>query len=277
MSLHVTPLSKVLGAEITGVDLSKPASPADVAAIERALTDHLVIVVREQRLSPTEMLRALRLFGETMQQHRSDILLSGFPEIAVLDSRNAPVEADGEAYPDGSRDWHTDHTNHARPPKVTALYAIKLPGTGGGDTGFANMHAAYDGLPAELKARLAPLKSHNKIENHAHLAVSDKARFGSIQTHPIIRTHPVTGRKAVYIHPGKAVKIDGMTEAETPAFIDALLPHLIKPEFIYRHKWKPGDLVLWDNRSLLHLAYRDYDPRQGRIMHRVLLQGEVPA
>jgi taurine dioxygenase len=139
------------------------------------------------------------------------------------------------------------------------------------------MHAAYDALPTELRTRLAPLKSHNKIENHAHLAAADKARFGSIQTHPIIRTHPVSGRKAVYIHPGKAVKIDGMTETETGPFIDALLPHLIKPEFTYRHKWKPGDLVLWDNRSLLHLAHRDYDTRQGRIMHRVLLQGEVPA
>ena len=276
MSLFVAPLSKVLGAKITGVDLSKPVAPTDVAAIERALTDHLVIVVREQSLKPTELLRALHLFGDTMLQHRSDILLDSHPEIAVLDSRNAPVEADGEAYPDGSRDWHTDHTNHARPPKVTALYAITLPSGGGGDTGFANMHEAHDALPADLKARLAPLKSHNKIENHAHLAAADKARFASIQTHPIIRTHPVTGRKAVYIHPGKAVRIDGMTEAETSAFIDALMPHLIKPEFIYRHKWKPGDLVLWDNRSLLHLAHRDYDPRQGRIMHRVLLQGEVP-
>ncbi len=277
MSLSVTPLSKTLGAEITGVDLSKPVAPTEVTAIQRALTDHLVIVVRAQSLKPSELIRGLRLFGDTMLQHRSDILLDGHPEIAVLDSRNASVEADGEAYPDGSRDWHTDHTNHARPPKVTALYAIKLPGAGGGDTGFANMHAAYDALPTELKTRLAPLKSHNKIESHAHLAAADKARFGSIQTHPIIRTHPVTGRKAVYIHPGKAVKIDGLTETETRAFIDALLPHLIKLEFTYRHKWQPGELVLWDNRSLLHLAYRDYDPRQGRIMQRVLLQGEVPA
>lgn len=275
MSIAVTPLSKALGAEITGVDLSGPVATTEVAAIEQALTDHLVIVVREQSLDPAELLRALRLFGDTMQQHRSDILLEGHPEIAVLDSRNAPVEPDGEAYPDGSRDWHTDHTNHARPPKVTALYAIKLPSAGGGDTGFANMHTAYDALPTELKTKLAPLKSHNKLESHAQLA--DKARFGSIQMHPIIRTHPITGRKAIYIHPGKAVKIDGMTETETRDFIDALMPHLIKPEFTYRHKWKPGDLVLWDNRSLLHLAYRDYDTRQGRIMHRVLLQGEVPA
>ncbi len=274
MSIAVTPLSTMLGAEITGADLSKPLEPTDFSAIEQALTDHLVVVVRRQALDPAQLLRALRHFGDIMQQHRSDILLDGHPEIAVLDSRNAQVEADGQAYPDGSRDWHTDHTNHARPPKVTSLYAIKLPGEGGGDTGFANMHAAFDALPAELKAKLTPLKSHNKLESHAQLA--DMKRFGSIQTHPIIRTHPVTGRKAVYIHPGKAVKIDGMNEVETSAFIDELMPHLIKPEFIYRHKWKAGDLVLWDNRSLLHIAYRDYDPRQGRVMHRVLLQGEVP-
>ena len=276
MSISVRPLSEALGAEIRGVDLSGPVGAAEVARIEQALIDHLVVVVREQSLSPARLVGALRLFGETMQQHRSDILLDGHPEIAVLDSRNAPVEADGEAYPDGSRDWHTDHTNHPRPPKVTALYAIRLPPGGGGDTGFANMHAAYDALPADLKARLATLRSHNKIESHAHLAASDKERFGAIQTHPIIRTHPATGRKAVYIHPGKAVRIDGMSEAETRTFIDELMPHLIRPELCYRHEWQPGDLVLWDNRALLHLAYRDYDTRQGRIMHRVLLQGEVP-
>ena len=155
------------------------------------MTDHLIIVIRDQLLQPTQPLQALRLFGETTLQHRSDILRDGYPEIAVLDSRNAPVEADGKAYPDGSRDWHTDHTNHARPPKVTTLYAIALPSSGGGDTGFANMHMAYDALPTELKERLKPLRSHNKIEDHAHLATSDKARFGNIHAHPIIRTHPV--------------------------------------------------------------------------------------
>ncbi len=275
MPLSINPLSQALGAEIEGVDLAAPLSPADLTAIETALTDHLVIVLRRQDLSPSELVSGLGQFGPIMRQHRSDILLDGQPEIAVLDSRKAPVEA-GEAYPDGSRDWHTDHTNHARPPKVTALYAVTLPRSGGGDTGFANMHAAYDALPETVKAELAGLKSHNKIEDHAHLSAADKQRYGTVQAHPVIRTHPVTGRKSVYIHPGKCVGLGAMPPEATRRYIDGLLELILKPEFIYRHKWQPGDLVLWDNRSLLHIAHRDYDTREGRVMHRVLLEGEVP-
>ncbi|MEZ5854960.1 MAG: TauD/TfdA family dioxygenase [Hyphomicrobiaceae bacterium] len=275
MPLSITPLSPALGAEIVGVDLSKPLPPDNRDRIEDALHQHLVIVLRRQTLNPAELVAGLKQFGQIMRQHRSDILLDDHPEIAVLDSRKAPVEA-GEAFPDGSRDWHTDHTNHARPPKVTALYSVTLPHSGGGDTGFANMHAAYDSLPNNVKSELASLKSHNKIENHAHLADADKQRYGTVQAHPVIRTHPITGRKAVYIHPGKAVQLDGMTPEASRSYIDNLLEMIIKPEFIYRHKWQPGDLVLWDNRSLLHIAHRDYDTREGRIMHRVLLEGEIP-
>ncbi len=276
MALSITPLSGPLGAEVTGVDLSKGVTAADIAAMDEAMTEHLLLVIRDQTLDPDELLAAIRLFGETMQQHLSEMLMDGHPEIAVLDSRNSMVEPDGTAIPIGSRDWHTDHTNHARPPKMTALYAVTLPRSGGGDTSFANMHLAYEALPAAMRAELDKLKTHNKIEDYAYVNSTDKERFGSVQMHPLICTHPVTGRKAIYIHPGKTVKFDGIEPDESRALIGNLMERIIQPEIIYRHKWRTGDLALWDNRSLLHIAHRDYNAGEGRIMHRVILAGDVP-
>lgn len=275
MTLSITPLSHCLGAAVTGVDLSKLVAAADVAAIEDALTEHLLVVIRDQTLDPEQLLTALRLFGDTMPQHLSDMLMDAHPEIAVLDSRTSPVE-DGTAVPLGSRDWHTDHTNHARPPKLTALYAVALPRSGGGDTSFANMHAAYDALPAGLRAELETMKTHNKIEDSEYVSPADKDRFGRVQVHPLIRTHPVTGKKAIYIHPGKTLKFDRMAPEDSHAFIGDLMDRIIQPEIIYRHKWRVGDLLLCDNRALLHIAHRDYDAGEARVMHRVLLEGDVP-
>jgi len=276
MGVSISPLSDHVGAEVTGVDLAQPVSEADVAAMETALTEHLLIVIRDQQLAPAQLLVAMRLFGDTMEQHLTDMLMDDHPEIAVLDSRTSPVDTDGTALPLGSRDWHTDHTNHARPPKMTALYAVALPKSGGGDTGFANMHAAYDALPATKKAAMVGMKTHNKIEDNLYVSAGDKARFGSVQVHPLIRTHPVTGKRAIYIHPGKTVKLDGMAPEESQAFIDKLMGEIIQPEVSYRHKWRKGDLLICDNRALLHIAHRDYDPSEGRVMHRVILQGDVP-
>jgi taurine dioxygenase len=276
MTLSIASLSDCLGAEITGVDLSAPVAAADIAAMEAALSEHLLMVIRDQRLDPEQLLAALGLFGTTMNQHLSDLLMQGHPEIAVLDSRSSPLAADGTAMPLGSRDWHTDHTNHARPPKITALYAVALPSSGGGDTSFANMHAAYDALPAEMQAELLNMKTHNKIEDYAYVNAADKERFGSVQVHPLIRTHPSTGRKAIYIHPGKTVKFDGMAPEDSHDFVDKLMNRIVQPDIIYRHKWQIGDLLLCDNRALLHIAHRDYDASEGRVMHRVILEGDVP-
>ena len=158
---------------------------------------------------------------------------------------------------------------------MTALYAIALPSTGG-DTSFANMHKAFESLSPAQQSELETIRTHNQIENYAYVNAEDKDRFGDVQIHPLIRTHPVTKKKAIYIHPGKTAKLDGMSEESSHAFVDQLMEQIIQPEVIYRHKWRKGDLVLWDNRALLHIAHRDYDAREGRIMQRVLLKGEVP-
>jgi len=275
MSLRMRPLGDALGVEIIGIDLATSVSKQDIETLQTTLADRLVMVIRDQSLDPTELLAALRLFGETMPQHLSDMLMPGHPEIAVLDSRKAPKGSDGRVMPVGSRAWHTDHTNHARPPKVTALYAVQLPKSSG-DTSFANMQLAYARLPEAQRAELAGLRTVNKIEDHGYVSEADRARFGNHQFHPLIRTHPETGRQGIYLHPGKTERIEGMEPEASRIFVDSLLDQTIGPDVTYRHQWHPGDLVLWDNRGVMHQAHADYDMQAGRVMHRVLLEGEVP-
>lgn len=275
MTLSIAPLSDALGVEVTGIDLTMPVDPADLDAMKRALDDRLVMVIRDQTLNPEQYLAAVRLFGETMPQHLTDMLMEDYPEIAELDSRKTRVGPDGKFATVGSRDWHTDHTNHARPPKITALYAVALPRQGG-DTGFANMQTAYAALPAYEQASLAALKTVNKIEDHDYVSAEDRVKFGAPQVHPLIRTHPATGRKALYVHPGKLDRIEGMEPEESLTFVNDLLDRIIQPDVTYRHEWRLGDVLLCDNRAVLHLAYHDYDHREGRVMHRAILEGEVP-
>lgn len=277
MSISLNPLSSALGVEATGIDLTAPIAAADLSAMQDALRENLVMVVRDQKLNPEQFMDAARLFGDLMAQHLTKILMPEHPEIVVLDSRQSDKNREGQAIPTGSRAWHTDHTNHARPPKMTMLYAVKLPSKGG-DTSFANMQAAYEGLPAEERNKLDPMITVNVIEQDTG-NVGDDARQAlskAPQRHPLIRTHPETGKKAIYVHPGKTERIDGMTPDDSRAFIQDLLARAITPDVTYRHKWQPGDLLLWDNRATLHIAHRDYDASEGRIMHRVILEGDVP-
>ena len=275
MSLSLKPLADALGVEVRGIDLSEPVPDEVVETLKQSLRDRLVLVVRDQNLSAEQYLSAVRLFGETMEQHLSDLLMEDHPEIAVLDSRQSPMGDDGRGIPLGSKDWHTDHTNHAKPPKMTAMYSLALPRSGG-DTGFANMHLAYEALSKAEKAQLDPLKTVNRIENNSYVSDEHKKRFGVVQVHPLIRTHPETGRKAIYIHPGKTAKIEGLDEDKSKAFVNRLMTQAIQPEITYRHQWQLGDLVIWDNRSISHVAYRDYDHKEGRIMQRVILAGDTP-
>ena len=120
------------------------------------------------------------------------------------------------------------------------------------------------------------MKTVNRIENNSYVSDEHKKRFGVVQVHPLIRTHPETGRKAIYIHPGKTAKIEGLDEDKSKAFVNRLMSQVIQPEITYRHQWQLGDLVIWDNRSISHVAYRDYDHKEGRIMQRVILAGDTP-
>ena len=211
---------------------------------------------------PMQLLAAISLFGETMPQHLSDMLMLGHPDIAVLDSKKAPKGSDGRLMPIGSRAWHTDHTNHAKPPKVTALYAMQLLNSRG-DTSFANMQLAHASLAKVKGAEVVSLRTVNKIEDHAYVSAKDRERFSSHQFHPLIRTHPKTGKQGIYLHPGKTERIEDMEPDVSLVIVDNLLDRKISPNVIYRHQWCLGDLVFWDKRGAMHQAHTDYDMQAG--------------
>lgn len=275
----LAPLSPHTGIEARGIDLSGPIDAATAARLNHAFVEHSVLVVRDQKLAPAQLLAAVQNFGEVFAQHNKRFALPECPLIHYISNR--------DRYPDGRRyipgaGYHTDHSNAVEPPKATVLHAVSLP-EAGGDTQYVNMHAAYDALPEAMQRRLAGLKAihvyQSRFSERKLMSLTDEARktVPDSVAHPIVRTHPETGRKALYINPIRTEGILGMEQGEALALLDDLLAHATRPEFEYRHIWRPGDLVIWDNRSLLHKANADYDMAQLRYLYRVMLKGGAPA
>ncbi len=280
MSLVIETSSPALGAEARGVDLAAGADEATLEALRRALLDHLVLVIRDQSFTPAQYLDAARLFGQPMRQHYSQHLMAEQPDIGVLSSRTAESDTSGKRHLLGTECWHTDHTNHEAPPKLTVLYAVEMPSKGG-DTSFANMRKAYESLSEARKRHFATLRTVNTLDSLAGRSEfptrdGDKLAHAKRVVHPLIRTHPENGSKAIYFHPTKTERLEGWEQAESHAFVDRLVAEMIRPEIVYRHRWRVGDMLLCDNRSTMHLAHRDYDPDEGRTVHRVLLKGDRP-
>ena len=279
MACELSPLSEHTGVEAKGVDLSRPLDEVTREMLNRAFIDYSVLVVRDQTLTATQLHAAVRNFGEIFPQHNTRFALPECPEIHYLSNK--------DRYPDGTRyipgaGYHTDHSNSETPPKATLLLAIELPDSGG-DTQYVNMAAAYAGLPAATKDRLTGLKAmHVYQSKHSArklmgLPDAAKKKVPEAVYHPIVRTHPENGRKSIYINPIRIDAIDGMEEADALDLLNELLQHAIQEQFQYRHKWQPGDLVMWDNRCLLHKANDDYDHEmQTRYLYRVMLQGDRP-
>jgi taurine dioxygenase len=276
--MEIRPMTDHTGAEVRGIDLARPITPEAKAALAGAFVEHSVLVIREQSLGPPQVLEAVALFGQVFEQHNTRFAIPECPQIHYLSNE--------DRFPDGARyipgeGWHTDHSNDARPPKATVLHAVALPDRGG-DTQFANMAAAYAALPAALRDRIAGLTAiHVYQSSHSTrklMALSDanKERVPNAVLHPVVRTHPETGRKSIYINPIRIEGILGMDHKEALPLLYELLVHATAERFQYRHRWMPGDLVIWDNRCLLHKANGDYDMEQKRYLYRVMLQGDVP-
>ncbi len=276
--MNITKLSEHTGAEVTGIDLTQPIDPATQARLNQAFVEHSVLVVRDQTMDPHQVLTAVQLFGEVFIQHNTRFALPECPQIHYISNQ--------DKFPDGTRyipgeGYHTDHSNDARPPKATVLFAVTLPDRGG-DTQYVNMHRAYETLPAATKERIADLKAIHVYQNsHSTrklmgLSEANKERVPNAVLHPIVRTHPETGRKAVYINPIRIEGIVGLAHAEALPLLDTLLAHSIQEQHQYRHQWRRGDLTMWDNRCLLHKANGDYDMSQLRYLYRVMLKGSVP-
>ena len=276
--MQVTKLGVHVGAEVTGIDLRDPVDDDVRRALNAAVVENVALVIRDQDFTPEQYLAAVALFGEPMEQHFTQYALPGCPLVHEVSNRHA--DKSGKRVKHGA-DWHTDHTNHVRPPKYTSLYAVALPSSGG-DTAVVNMRAGYEALSDEVRQSIQGMKTVNVFQGSASARYSGQSADAQVDKkpepvlQPLVRTHPENGTKALYFHPVKAENIVGMGAAESQALLGELLQHAIRPEFIYRHKWRKGDMLIWDNRAAMHRAYFDYDSSEYRLLYRVLVRGELP-
>jgi len=265
--LRIAPLHPSLGAEVAGADLSRPIDEPTRQALSRALADHLALVLRNQTLTPAQYLAAASAFGLPMEQHYSQHNMADFPLIGLIWHRNGQQPAE---------QWHTDHTNRERPPAATLLYGVEIPSAGGG-TSVASMRAAYLTLPEDERRRLASLTTFNSLDSdRIDTRQEDADKYGMPIEHPMVRTHPVHGSRAVYFHISKATHIGGMTPEASQAYMSDLLERMIRPEIVYHHAWRRGDLLVIDNRATMHRAHGDYDRSQSRVLWRIIVEGDRP-
>jgi taurine dioxygenase len=265
--LKLTPLHPALGAEVSGVDLARPIDVPTRQALSRALADHLALVFRDQALTPQQYLAAAAAFGPPMEQHYSQHNMPDFPLIGLIWHRNGQQPAE---------QWHTDHTNRERPPAATILHGVEIPSTGGG-TSVASMRAAYEALSADERRRLDGLTTFNSLESgRSDTRQADRDKYGTPIQHPMVRTHPVHGSRAVYFHITKATHIEGLTPEASRAYMADLLERMIRPEIVYHHAWRTGDVLVIDNRATMHRAHGDYDRAQSRVLWRIIVEGDRP-
>ncbi len=260
------------GAEILGLDLSKPIGETVRRTINELFTKYHVLVFRGQDLSPEQFAAAGEIFGAIMPQHHKQLRES--PNVEVYAIRNEEVEPG--KYLIAGETFHTDHSDHQAPPRATALHAISLP-TSGGDTQFVNMHNAYDDLPGPMKNRLDGLKAvhvfQSKYSPRALRAVTNDTRGAarSPAIHPLVRMHPENGRKFLYLNPVRIETVIDMPDDEALALINELMEHATQRRYEYRHQWMHGDMLIWDNRSVMHKANADYDMKQKRHLYRLMV------
>ena len=272
--IGVVPVSGAIGAEISGVDLTM-LNDETWAEIHRAFLDHLVVFFHHQTITPEQMIAFSRRFGE-IGYYPFVKGMAAYPEIVEV--RKEPEEKENFG-----GIWHSDTTYLATPPLGAVLYAKDLP-PHGGDTLWSNMYLAYDALSDGMKRLLGGLKGVNSSAKGA-AAIGREARredaprvASDVQheaVHPVIRTHPETGRKAIYVNSGHTIRFEGMTAAESEPILKFLFGHLVRPEFTCRFQWQAGALAVWDNRCSQHYAMNDYHGHR-RVMHRITIQGDVP-
>jgi alpha-ketoglutarate-dependent taurine dioxygenase len=277
-SFAITPLTDHTGVEVVGLDFTQPIDAETRATLSRAFADSHVLVMRDQHFTAQQFMAAAQVFGELQLHDKKEHHVPGHPDVNYVSNDeivNGRRIIPGETF-------HTDHSNHPRPPKATMLFAVELPSSGG-DTQYVNMHDAYDDLPEDTKRRIDGLKAV-----HVYLSKYSPRPLGSITEqsrsdlpppgiHPLVRTHPENGRKALFLNPVRMESIVGVEDTDALALIEDLMRHATQMRYEYRHKWRRGDWVLWDNRSVMHQANPDYDMSERRYLYRLMLKGEVPA
>jgi taurine dioxygenase len=296
--ISVTRIGKHLGAEIAGVDLSAPLDDDTFAQVAKAFFDNEVVVFRDQRLTPAQQVAFTRRFGPLEAHVRKESWLSGHDEIFILSNK---VDANGKAIgaQDAGRYWHSDLSYKREPSMLSALYSVEVPVRNGvplGNTYFASTTAAYEALPPAMKERVEGLRNvHSyreyRIKNYAAQQEDMRRGIRTVQEHAptpeqlasvpdtdmaVVRVHPVTGRKGLFVNEGHTSHLTGMPRAESDALLAELYAHITQPEFVYAHSWRPGDLLMWDNIAVQHKATFDYDPLP-RLMYRTTVRGPAVA
>ncbi len=270
-TIEVEPLSPTIGAEIRGVDLSQPLGNQTFQEIHQALMDHLVIFFRDQHIDLEQQKAFGRRFG-SLHIHPTAPSAPGHPEVLV-------VKADANSKAVAGNRWHSDVSCDPEPPMGSILHMRELPPSGG-DTLFASMYAAYDALSEPMKAFLSGLKAWHESEHVLGGTLGQKLREGGKEypraLHPIVRTHPETQRKCLFVNSGFTTRIDGLEENESRSILDLLFDHIRTPEFQCRFRWRPNSVAFWDNRSTQHYASWDYFPHS-RLGYRVTVKGTRPS
>jgi taurine dioxygenase len=274
-ALEIRPIAGAIGAEVHGVDLAEELPAETIAAIRQALLDHLVIFFRGQDLPPARFMAFARRFGTPVEYPFLNGI-DGFPEIiAVTKLEHERINFGGV--------WHADTTYLAQPPMATLLVAREVP-PAGGDTLFANQYLAYDALSERMRALLDGLRAVSSSakadvtrtrEDRVRSDGTARAREALQAEHPVVRTHPETGRKALYVNLAHTTRFAGMTEEESAGLLDFLFRHQVRPEFTCRFRWEVGSLAFWDNRCAQHNPINDYHGYR-RVMHRITLAGDTP-
>ncbi len=277
MAIKITPLGEVMGAEVSGLE----PQPGLSARLNAALQEHIVLCIRGEVLEPLDFLELARGFGTPQLQLIRRFRHPDVPEVTILSSN---LDSEGKARAKGEKPayqatyWHTDDSYKAVPCAKTMLHALEVPGQGG-NTHFCNSYAVYDALPAGLRQQIEGRSARHCYRSRRGASTvtkrSDEERSETPDVlHPLVRTHPETGRKALYINPNRIESIVGLEAGESDALLDELYAIAFEERFHYQHKWRTGDIVIWDNRCSMHAGPKDYT--EPRVMHRILIEGTVP-
>lgn len=276
---RVIPLDAPLGARIEDLDRESASSPAVAALLNRALAEHLLVVVPGERMTPQQMRDFSSAFGTAQRQLLRYKRSGEVPEVSVMVST---LMDDGSTDKTALRaeDWHTDDSYMAMPAKATLLHSIEIPSRGG-STWFCNMHSVYEALPEATRKRIDGLRAIHAYDTvRARNRPSERTAQEIAETpdveHPLVRTHPDTGRKALYLNFNRLDRIAGMDREESDALLDELAEEARRPEHHFGHRWTLGDVVVWDNRATMHRVDVDYPAGERRIMQRVLIEGDRP-
>ncbi len=283
MGIDVRRLSAAAGAEVSGVDFTRPLPAPELAQLHEALAENCLLLFRGANITPQQHVSFSRQFGPLEAHVVSDFGLPGHPEIFVVSNVKEDGKLQGAVY--AGQYWHSDLSYMRKPSLGSLLLCHEMPDLGG-NTMWANLYMAYDTLSQTLQGFLCGLTaihdySHAYDTYFAHLkerpplTPQQRAQTPPVE-HPMVRTHPVTGRKALYVNPGFTTGIVGMPREESQPILDFLFRHSTRPEFIYRHKWQVHDMIFWDNRCAMHYALADYDFSVRRHMHRTTVAGDVP-